>query len=227
MRDCAAILLATTQGARKEGSLKKQTGGRSPAKSANEEKGSKRGKKARWVVAPGKEAPDPRKDGLASPKTGCGVPESAIIPGKSWRDSLIAWANDPLAPGPTESRVGRPSFVITEEIIQHAHDLASEGYRDVDIALAFGIAGRTLYDKCIEYPQLSLAIKAGRNKHLRSDLQHLNRMKSSQLGAVIFSMKAVHGFKEEQDADDAATSTSGNTSVVGERVRNTLRRIRK
>lgn len=194
------------------------------------------------VVGYGKKAPaySPSKGGKGGARgDGKGVkmgaesqipPAAVIHPGMDWRASLIKWATDPLTPGPAprpEGGVGRPRYVVTEEMCQEVFRLASTGYRDQDIAQAMGLHSRTLYEKCIEFPQLSLAIKAGRKQHLDADLAHLNRMKTSNIVATLFSMKAIHGFREEPLDAPADAASEGNTIVISDRIREAMSRVRR
>lgn len=182
----------------------------------------------RSTKARGRPAAESKKAGAraSSPPTPP-HPEDNGKPGRTWREAAMEWAADPLALEPQRRKVGRAGWVVTEELVNKAYELARKGFRDLDIAEAMGIHSRTLYDKCIEYPQLNLAIKVGRKENLQSDLGHLERMKSSNLGAVIFSMKACHGYREDEVTGDSENVGGGNSKSIGERISAAMQRVAK
>ena len=59
-------------------------------------------------------------------------------------------------------KIGRPKFEITEAICAKAEHLASKGLTVDQIAAVFGVSDATIYERQIENPDFSDALKRGR-----------------------------------------------------------------
>ena len=61
-----------------------------------------------------------------------------------------------------KKKIGRPKFEITEAICAKAEHLASKGLTVDQIAAVFGVSDATIYERQIENPDFSDALKRGR-----------------------------------------------------------------
>ena len=61
-----------------------------------------------------------------------------------------------------KKKIGRPKFQITEAICAKAEHLASKGLTVDQIAAVFGVSDATIYERQIENPDFSDALKRGR-----------------------------------------------------------------
>jgi hypothetical protein len=98
---------------------------------------------------------------------------------------------------PEPNPVGQPPIEITQEMIVKAHEMASHGLTQEQIASCLGMGLSTLYEKKINYPELADAIKRGKDKGINMVANALfeNAMNGEKV-AQIFYLKARAGWKE-------------------------------
>jgi len=64
----------------------------------------------------------------------------------------------------TETKMGRPPFEITEDVLQKAETYAAQGLADYQIGLLLGIGKSTMIEKKKDFPDFSDAIERGKAK---------------------------------------------------------------
>lgn len=154
------------------------------------------------------------------------------------RDTAAEWAErkkTALVKGPKRNElpkelrrpVGKLPWIPTEADAQKAYECARSGMLVKHIADALGIGLTTFYDKCVEYPQLEEAVKRGKTENLNVALDTLGHLvkEKQQIVATIFTMKAVHGYREE-DSGLEHVEERRNTDAIRDRVQAALERIR-
>ncbi len=118
--------------------------------------------------------------------------------------------------------MGRPEWVVTQEIMDQAESYASRGLKKKDIATAFGISRETLNEKCRSIPAFSDAIKRGRAKgiaHVANLL--IKNAEAMNVSAQIFYLKAI-GKWSDQNKDEIKKAIKSEIESIREIVHSCL-----
>ena len=105
-------------------------------------------------------------------------------------------------------KTGRPEFEITQEVIDQAELLASQGLTQNQIALALGMGESTLYEKKGKFPEFAEAIKAGKAKGVAMVAEKLmEKAMAMDTTSILFYLKCQGGWRDtpEQTYSDTGT----------------------
>jgi len=104
--------------------------------------------------------------------------------------------------------MARPKFEITQEVIDKAEMLASQGMYKDQIADCLGICYDTLNEKSKMYPEFSSALKRGKAAGIALVTQALlNNIQIGNVTAQIYYLKCQAGWREKDDnASEETTS---------------------
>ena len=111
----------------------------------------------------------------------------------------------------TPNPVGRPEFEITQEVINQAELLASQGLTQNQIALALGMGETTLYEKKRNFPQFAQAIKEGKAKGVAMVAEKLmEKAMAMDTTSILFYLKCQGGWR---DSPEPTYSDSGTLNI--------------
>jgi len=106
---------------------------------------------------------------------------------------------------------GRPEFEITQEVINQAELLASQGLTQNQIALALGMGESTLYEKKAKFPEFAEAIKAGKAKGVAMVAEKLmEKAMAMDTTSILFYLKCQGGWR---DSPEPTYSDSGTLNI--------------
>ena len=106
---------------------------------------------------------------------------------------------------------GRPEFEITQEVINQAELLASQGLTQQQIALALGMGESTLYEKKAKFPEFAEAIKAGKAKGVAMVAEKLmEKAMAMDTTSILFYLKCQGGWR---DSPEPTYSDSGTLNI--------------
>ena len=118
--------------------------------------------------------------------------------------------------------MGRPAWEPTPEILEQAEGYAALGLTREQIANCLGIGKTTLYDKSIEYPELSAAIKRGLDKGIaRMANLLLKHAEGGNVSSVIFFLKARAKWSD-QNIEEVEKAIKNELTAVREMVQKCL-----
>ena len=100
-------------------------------------------------------------------------------------------------------KIGRPKFEITEAICAKAEHLASKGLTVDQIAAVFGVSDATIYERQIENPAFSDALKRGRASGIVNVTNALYEKATVDKDntAMIFWLKNRAGWVDKQETN--------------------------
>ena len=100
-------------------------------------------------------------------------------------------------------KIGRPKFEITEAICAKAEHLASKGLTVDQIAAVFGVSDATIYERQIETPDFSDALKRGRASGIVNVTNALYEKATVDKDntAMIFWLKNRAGWVDKQETN--------------------------
>ena len=106
---------------------------------------------------------------------------------------------------------GRPEFEITQQVIDQAELLASQGLTQNQIALALGMGESTLYEKKAKFPEFAEAIKAGKAKGVAMVAEKLmEKAMAMDTTSILFYLKCQGGWR---DSPEPTYSDSGTLNI--------------
>ena len=104
-----------------------------------------------------------------------------------------------------EKRKGRPPLQITQDIIDQAEVLGSQGMNMQQIADALGMGLSTIYEKIPLYPEFAEAIKRGKAKGIALVTEKLQeKILSMDTASIIFYLKAQAKWRDHDTVDVSA-----------------------
>ena len=112
------------------------------------------------------------------------------------------------------ARKGRPPIVITEELCNQAEDFASKGLTVDQIAAMLGMGESTLYEKQLDFPEFSEAIKKAEAdaEEYYLGIIHSHAVKSWQCAAWWLERRKA-GDYSRQDKLDVTTKSKPITEI--------------